>query len=468
MGVGFKRIGLVREGESPENPGALEKRVALIPDDVKALVGAGSDVAVEYGAGEGVGFTDAEYQQAGARMQGVEDIYRDKDLLIKFKGPSLESIAQMRSGATLFCMAHFNSYPQRAALLEQRKINVIAMEEVLESPRVQSDTRILGRVAMNQALKPFIENNTIGSIRVRVLEWSPRLDGAIRRAGNRDPRSLDVLQGDSRLEELMALGCEALYFYDGASFEDNTGLLPQLRESGCHMFDMQHFEQDQGQEAIASYREAHPPLEFGLRRIQCLHETGRAGARYGLQLLRENKPELDLRHARVMVLGYGNVGQGAIHEVHEQGVGCVHVLGRTHTVKGRIDYWLKDVDLVVNAAEQSPALRGINFLITNQHLKEHIPDGSVVIDLVGGSESNRSPVEPVINCSFLTDPHFVQDGVSVSALWGWPMMGMMRETAIRYSGQIRDVLLGPEQLLQGLDSLSPGVARALVCGPHAL
>ena len=36
--VGFKRIGLAREGESPENPGALEKRVALTPDDVAALV----------------------------------------------------------------------------------------------------------------------------------------------------------------------------------------------------------------------------------------------------------------------------------------------------------------------------------------------------------------------------------------------------------------------------------------------
>ena len=94
-----------------------------------------------------------------------------------------------------------------------------------------------------------------------------------------------------------------------------------------------------------------------------------------------------------------------------------------------------------------------------------IPNGSVIIDLVGGSETNRSPVEPVINCSFLTDPHFVQDGVTVSALWGWPMMGMMRETAIRYSNQIRDVLLGPERLVDGLDTLTPGVARALVCGP---
>jgi alanine dehydrogenase len=43
---------------------------------------------------------------------------------------------------------------------------------------------------------------------------------------------------------------------------------------------------------------------------------------------------------------------------------------------------------------------------------------------------------------------------------------MMRETAIRYSGQITDVLLGYEKLVDGLGELKPGVQRALVCGPY--
>ena len=466
MDIGFKTLAVARECESPENPGAMEKRVALIPEDVGALVAAGVDVAVETGAGEGVGFSDQEYLDQGARIETAETIYRQKDLVIKFKGPSMESIREMRQGCTLFCMAHFHSYPDRAALLEEQRINVIAMEEVLESPKSQTDERIIGRVAMNNALKPFIENNTIGGLRVRVLQWTPRLDAAIRRAGNRDPRSLDVLQGDVHSEELDALGSEALYVYDSASFDDKQELLPRLREAGCHLFDLGDFERQQGAEAIAAYREKHPPLQFGMRRIQCLHETGRAGARYGVDLLKENKPGIELRNARALVLGYGNVGQGAIHELNEQGIACVHVLGRTHTVHGRIDYWLRGADIVVNGAEQAPALRGINYLITNEHLKTLLPDGSVVIDLVGGSETNRSPVEPVLACTFLTNPHFVQDGVSVSSLWGWPMMGMMRDTAIRYSGQAREVLLDKEQLIRGLDHLTPGVARALVCGPH--
>ena len=465
MSGGFKRIGLAREIESPENPGAMEKRVALIPEDVAALLRSGVEVAVEEGAGEGVGFSDAQYLEAGAVIESPEQLYRDKDLVIKFKGPALESIAQMRPGSTLFCMAHFHSYPDRAQLLEDQRINVIAMEEVLESPKWETDRRILGRVAMNHALTPIMDDNTIGGTRIRVLQWSPRLDPAIRRAGNRDPRSLDVLQGDVQYEELHKLGPEALYFYDSETYRDEHGILDRLRDDGCLLYDLAAFEAEQGEAAIARYREAHPPRQYGMRRIQCLHETGRAGARYGVELLKANKPGIDLRHSRVLVLGYGNVGQGAIHELVEQGIGCVNVLGRTHTMHGRIDYWLKDVDLVVNGAEQAPELRGINYLISNEHLKTLVPEGSVVIDLVGGSPTNRSPVEAVLSCTFLTDPHFEQDGVTISSLWGWPMMGMMRETAIRYSGQIRDVLLGPERLVDGLDGLAPGVSRALVCGP---
>ena len=36
----FSSIALVKEIESPENPGGLEKRVALVPSDVDQLVAA--------------------------------------------------------------------------------------------------------------------------------------------------------------------------------------------------------------------------------------------------------------------------------------------------------------------------------------------------------------------------------------------------------------------------------------------
>ncbi len=439
--------------------------MALTPTDVGKLAQAGVQVYVEYGAGEGVGFSDREYEQNNAVMQTPEQIYRDKGLIIKFKGPSLASIEEMREGCALFCMAHFHSYPDRAKALQDRRINVIAMEEICESPKVNLERDILGRLAMAKALEPFLEENTMGGVQVRVVGWSDRLRSAIRRCGNRNPRSLQIVQPTLSFEDLDAVGPTALYFYDSQSFEDRQGVLAELKNNGAHIFDLYEFERQYGEQAITAYRASHPPLEFGLRRIQCLHETGRAGARYGVELLKANKPALDITNAKAVILGYGNVGQGALHELYRQGIKAIHVLGRSHTSKGCIDSWLKDVDLVVNGAEQPPELRGVNFLISNRHLEEIVPDQSVVIDLVGGSATNRSPVEAVVSCSFLTEPHFVRDGVTVSALWGWPMMGMMRETAIRYSGQIVDVLIGQEKLIGGLHSLTPGVQRALVCGP---
>ncbi|TET59685.1 MAG: alanine dehydrogenase [Candidatus Stahlbacteria bacterium] len=465
LSIAFKNIALVKEIESPENPSGLEKRVALTPEDVGQLTAVGVKVFVEYGAGLGVDFEDEEYLKNGAVMQKADEIYKDKDMIIKFKGPSLESISKMKKGCTLFCMAHFHSFPDRAKMLEDSQINVIAMEEILESPKVQTDEQILARTGMTEALKSFIDNETIGNLKIFVIGRNERLAGAVKRAGNRNPHSLNLLHKDVKFEELKETGSETLYFYDSEDFNDSNGLIEKLKETNSNIFDLHEFELKSGDVAIADYRKTHTPSEFGLRRIQCLHETGQAGARYGIKLLKENKPDLDIREAKVVVLGYGNVARGAMHEIYNQGFKNINILGRTQTAKDKIDFWLKDVDLVVNGAELPRELRGITYLVSNDHLKRVIPKGSVVIDLVGGSETNRSAVESVLSCTFLTEPHFIKEEVTVSALWGWPMLGMMRESAIKYSSQITDVLIRREKLIEGLDTLTAGVKRALVCGP---
>ncbi|MFW6347441.1 MAG: alanine dehydrogenase, partial [Cyclonatronaceae bacterium] len=183
----YKTIGLARENESPENPGALEKRVALIPADVKKLVEAGCEVFVEEGAGSGVGFTDEEYRAAGAGIQPTEALYADKDLIIKFKGPAMEHIPLMRRGCTLFCMAHFHSFPERAKLLEAHQITVVAMENIVEAPARQNDDDILGRMAANACMEPAIRFGIQQKRSVAVLGYSERLKGMIRRFANLSP-----------------------------------------------------------------------------------------------------------------------------------------------------------------------------------------------------------------------------------------------------------------------------------------
>ena len=465
LSIAFKNVALVKEIESPENPGGLEKRVALTPEDVGQLTAAGVNVFVEYGAGLGVGFEDDEYLNNGAVMQNADAIYKDKEMIIKFKGPSLDSISQMKRGCTLFCMAHFHSFPDRAKMLEKSQINVIAMEEILESPKVQTDEQILARVGMTTALKAFIDNGTMKDLRIYVIGRNERLAGAVRRAGNRDPLSLNMLHKDVTYEALEHVGKQTLYFYDSKDFNDPHGLIKRLEKENCHLFDLHKYALENESSAVTEYRESHAPFEFGLRRIQCLHVTGQAGARYGIKLLKENKPDLDICEAKVVVLGYGNVARGAMNEIYDQGFKNINILGRTQTTKERINEYLEDADLIVNGAELPRKLRGVTYLVSNEHLKSVIPKGSVVIDLVGGSETNRSAVESVLSCTFLTEPHFVQEDVTISALWGWPMLGMMRESAIKYSSQIVDVLIKKEKTIEGIDKLTTGVKRALVCGP---
>ena len=52
-----------------------ERRVALIPESVKKLTRAGFTVALQSGAGNGAGFSDADYEEAGATIAKIGRLY---------------------------------------------------------------------------------------------------------------------------------------------------------------------------------------------------------------------------------------------------------------------------------------------------------------------------------------------------------------------------------------------------------
>ena len=52
----------------PKETAEGERRVALVPDVVKALTAKEIEVAVEAGAGEGASHPDSEYTDAGAKV----------------------------------------------------------------------------------------------------------------------------------------------------------------------------------------------------------------------------------------------------------------------------------------------------------------------------------------------------------------------------------------------------------------
>ena len=65
-----------------------ERRVALVPAVVPALVKAGLDVRIESGAGVSAGFPDSGYASQGARlMPDRQQLYSEVDLLLQVHGP---------------------------------------------------------------------------------------------------------------------------------------------------------------------------------------------------------------------------------------------------------------------------------------------------------------------------------------------------------------------------------------------
>ena len=112
----------------------MEGRVSMQPDGVAELVHHGHDVVVQAGAGKGSGFSDGEYDEAGARVvDGPDEVFEAADLIVKVKEPVPEEYDRFREGQQLFTYLHLAADKGLTEFLMERKINSIAYETV-ETP----------------------------------------------------------------------------------------------------------------------------------------------------------------------------------------------------------------------------------------------------------------------------------------------------------------------------------------------
>lgn len=108
-----------------------EHRVGLIPSSVREMVTHGHQVMVETGAGAGIGFDDAAYINAGARIaMTAADIFKTADMIIKVKEPQPQECAMLRPDQILFTYLHLAAdKPQAEALIKSNCV-AIAYETV--------------------------------------------------------------------------------------------------------------------------------------------------------------------------------------------------------------------------------------------------------------------------------------------------------------------------------------------------
>lgn len=82
-----------------------EARVALTPDVAARFMGAGWKVCVERGAGEGARIPDSAFQEKGVEIaKDASALYKDTDILLKVRAPTVDEATLYPKGMTLIGM----------------------------------------------------------------------------------------------------------------------------------------------------------------------------------------------------------------------------------------------------------------------------------------------------------------------------------------------------------------------------
>ena len=117
-----------------KTPLEKERRVALIPSNVRALTEEGHVVYFERGAGEGSHFSDEEFVNAGAHISfSHEEVLRRSELLLMVTAPTVEELEDIRRDKTVMAFYHL-AVAERPQFEELIKNEITAIGyEVIET-----------------------------------------------------------------------------------------------------------------------------------------------------------------------------------------------------------------------------------------------------------------------------------------------------------------------------------------------
>ncbi|MEJ2231009.1 MAG: alanine dehydrogenase, partial [Nitrospirales bacterium] len=130
-----------------------EFRVALTPHGVKELCGRGHRVVVQQGAGEGSGFGDEIYRQAGAILAPTaQATYGDAQLILKVKEPQPEEWLFLRKDHVFFTYLHLAASTALTEALLGIGCTAIAYETTEDAegqfPLLRPMSEIAGRMSV--------------------------------------------------------------------------------------------------------------------------------------------------------------------------------------------------------------------------------------------------------------------------------------------------------------------------------
>jgi len=145
-------IGVPKEIKNNEN------RVGLTPAGVAELRKHGHTLFVQAGAGLGSGFSDEEYETAGAALlPTIAEVYDQAEMIIKVKEPIAEEYALIKENQLLFMYFHFASGEELTHAMLARKAVCLAYETVelpnRALPLLIPMSEVAGRMAPQEGAK---------------------------------------------------------------------------------------------------------------------------------------------------------------------------------------------------------------------------------------------------------------------------------------------------------------------------
>jgi alanine dehydrogenase len=145
-------IGVPKEIKNNEN------RVGLTPAGVAEFRKHGHEVYVQATAGEGSGFPDAEYAEAGATLlPTIEEIYGIAEMIVKVKEPIASEYPLIRENQLLFTYFHFASSEELTHAMIERRAVCLAYETVEKTdrslPLLVPMSEVAGRMAIQEGAK---------------------------------------------------------------------------------------------------------------------------------------------------------------------------------------------------------------------------------------------------------------------------------------------------------------------------
>lgn len=129
-----------------------EFRVGLTPNAAREAIAHGHTVTVETAGGEGAGFPDADYIEAGAKVAGTaKEIFATADMIVKVKEPQPGERKMLREGQILFTYLHLAPDPAQTNDLIDSGATCIAYETVTDDrgglPLLAPMSEVAGRLA---------------------------------------------------------------------------------------------------------------------------------------------------------------------------------------------------------------------------------------------------------------------------------------------------------------------------------